>query len=91
MKNATLIAALVTAAVLLGGCSKAPDPPIAAPKPKTEAVATIAAPAAANGAEARHPGDGIAWQKGDVDAAFASAMAQNKPVFLYWGAVWCPP
>ena len=91
MKNATLIAALVTAAVLLGGCSKAPDPPIAAPKPKTEAVATLAPPAAANGAEARHPGDGIAWQKGDVDAAFASAMAQNKPVFLYWGAVWCPP
>jgi len=91
MKNATLIAALVTAAVLLGGCSKAPDPPIAAPKPKTEAVATLAPPAAANGAEARHPGDGIAWQKGDVDAAFASAKAQNKPVFLYWGAVWCPP
>ncbi len=34
---------------------------------------------------------GIAWRKGDVDKAFAEARAANKPVFLYWGAVWCPP
>ncbi len=34
---------------------------------------------------------GIAWYQGDVDAAFAAAKAANKPVFLYWGAVWCPP
>ena len=26
-----------------------------------------------------------------MDAAFATARAQNKPVFLYWGAKWCPP
>ena len=35
--------------------------------------------------------DGIAWRKDDVDAAFAAAKADNKPLFLYWGAVWCPP
>jgi len=34
---------------------------------------------------------GIAWFKGDVDAAFKSAQASNKPVLLYWGAQWCPP
>ena len=34
---------------------------------------------------------GIAWRKGDVDAAFATAKAEGKPVFLYWGAKWCPP
>ncbi|AXE33488.1 thioredoxin family protein [Chromobacterium phragmitis] len=34
---------------------------------------------------------GISWQQGDVPAAFARAQAENKPVFLYWGAVWCPP
>ncbi len=33
----------------------------------------------------------IAWFKGDVDAAFKSAQASNKPVLLYWGAQWCPP
>ncbi|OHX19105.1 thioredoxin family protein [Chromobacterium sphagni] len=34
---------------------------------------------------------GIGWQKGDVPAAFAKARSENRPVFLYWGAVWCPP
>ena len=34
---------------------------------------------------------GIAWFNGDVDAAFKSAKASNKPVLLYWGAQWCPP
>jgi len=35
--------------------------------------------------------DGIAWFEGDVDAAFAQAKRERKPLFLYWGAVWCPP
>jgi thiol-disulfide isomerase/thioredoxin len=35
--------------------------------------------------------DEVHWVKGDVEAAFASAKAQNKPVILYWGAEWCPP
>lgn len=38
---------------------------------------------------------GIDWLPGrngaEVDAAFARARAENKPLFLYWGAVWCPP
>jgi len=33
----------------------------------------------------------IQWIKGDMDNAFATAREQNKPVLLYWGAVWCPP
>lgn len=36
----------------------------------------------------------IAWRKPDganVEALFAQARKSNKPVFLYWGAVWCPP
>lgn len=49
----------------------------------------IAMPGSAHAAAA-HEG-GIAWQQGDVDAAFALAKASNKPLFLYWGAVWCPP
>ncbi|MDO8177045.1 MAG: thioredoxin fold domain-containing protein [Undibacterium sp.] len=36
--------------------------------------------------------EGINWRKdNDVDAAFALAKASHKPLFLYWGAVWCPP
>ncbi len=35
---------------------------------------------------------GIAWKlAAEVDAAFAQAKKENKPLFLYWGAVWCPP
>jgi thiol-disulfide isomerase/thioredoxin len=34
---------------------------------------------------------GIDWFAGDVNAAFAAAKLANKPVFLYWGAKWCPP
>ncbi|MGA2708393.1 MAG: thioredoxin fold domain-containing protein [Steroidobacteraceae bacterium] len=34
---------------------------------------------------------GIDWFAGDVGAAFESAKSANKPVFLYWGAKWCPP
>ena len=36
----------------------------------------------------------IAWLKpegADIAPLFAQAKAANKPVFLYWGAVWCPP
>ena len=31
------------------------------------------------------------WFKGTVEQAFAAARNQDKPIFLYWGAVWCPP
>lgn len=33
----------------------------------------------------------IEWFEGSVDEAFALAREQDKPLFLYWGAVWCPP
>ena len=33
----------------------------------------------------------IDWFDGDVDAAFALASSAGKPLFLYWGAEWCPP
>ncbi len=50
---------------------------VAAPAPVVRAAETLPA--------------GIAWHAGDVDAAFALAKKENKPLFLYWGAVWCPP
>lgn len=33
----------------------------------------------------------IDWNEGNPDAAFARAAAQGLPLFLYWGASWCPP
>lgn len=67
--------------VLMLGCSKN-DPAVA---PATNSATS---PSAAT-VQA-----GIAWVKPEgasLEAAFARAKAENKPLFLYWGAVWCPP
>jgi len=37
------------------------------------------------------PVKGIDWFEGSVEEAFAAAKESGKPVYLYWGAVWCPP
>ena len=37
------------------------------------------------------PTGAIAWHTGDLEAAFAMARARQQPLFLYWGARWCPP
>jgi thioredoxin-related protein len=74
----TIVAAALV--VALGACSQAPEPKTGAPK--------AAVGAASSGAAHTDP---IAWRKGDVDAAFVEAKSAHKPLFLYWGAVWCPP
>ena len=33
---------------------------------------------------------GIDWFDGSVEEAFAAAEREDKPLFLYWGAEWCP-
>ncbi|HEX6703934.1 MAG TPA: thioredoxin fold domain-containing protein [Albitalea sp.] len=75
---------LVAAAAILAACSKPADTP----------VAKVIVPAASAVVADAHP-EGIAWKQAasdaDVDAAFAQAKAERKPVFLYWGAKWCPP
>jgi thioredoxin-related protein len=40
------------------------------------------------------PSYNVAWKEpvnGSVSALFEQARKTNRPVFLYWGAVWCPP
>jgi len=32
----------------------------------------------------------IAWYEGTTEEAFAIAESGNQPLFLYWGASWCP-
>lgn len=60
----------------------------APPEPAPDVAAT--APASEHASVHADAAD-IAWFDGDVDAAFKSAAAANKPVLLYWGAQWCPP
>ena len=89
MRNACCLALIF----LVAACSKAPEPASTAAANARVAAQPTAASSTANaaGADSAAAETGIAWQKGDVDAAFAKARAENKPVFLYWGAVWCPP
>jgi thiol-disulfide isomerase/thioredoxin len=75
----------ICALLALAGCDRrdkdAPPPP---PEPQSTAATTTHATDS-------HLPAGIDWFDGDVDAAFAAAKAAGKPVFLYWGAEWCPP
>jgi thioredoxin-related protein len=81
MKSTARLLALLLP--LLAACSKSGE--------ESKAPAPVATPAAAEQAAESHLPPGIDWFPGDVDAAFAAAKAANKPVFLYWGAIWCPP
>ncbi|WP_298834832.1 thioredoxin family protein [uncultured Piscinibacter sp.] len=82
MDHVASIALAVLAAAALSACSKREPLPPASPP-----VASAANPAPADG--------GVAWLRAatdvEVDAAFARARAEAKPVFVYWGAKWCPP
>lgn len=73
-------AALLIAAVITG-CTKPAD--TAAPG-GTSGVATSGVATS-----------GVAWKHAtndaDIDAAFVQAKDSNLPVFVYWGAQWCPP
>jgi len=78
MAHSTRVFCLI-AACLLAACQRAEAPATVASQPAAEADAPGVQPGA------------IDWFKGDIDAAFAAAAAEHKPVFLYWGAEWCPP
>lgn len=69
--------AAVSLAAMLVACSKSEAP-----------TGTTAGAAAVKAAS-------VDWVRvntdAQVDAAFARARSENKPVFVYWGAKWCPP
>ncbi len=50
-----------------------------------------ASPFAESEKNVKTDGDGIDWFDGTIDEAFAYAKHENKPLYFYWGAVWCPP
>jgi thiol-disulfide isomerase/thioredoxin len=59
---------------------------------------TVAAPAVAAAVPthaARAPSANLPWHvvqsEAQLDAVLFKAKTDGRPVFLYWGAVWCPP
>ncbi len=72
----TILPLAIACALLAAACTKSPEPP-------AMTADTAAKPAS------------IAWVSikaaADIDSAFATAKATNKPIFLFWTAEWCPP
>ncbi|MEO8154938.1 MAG: thioredoxin family protein [Rhizobacter sp.] len=88
-----LLLVLLAGLLALAACSR---PNEAAPVAGVVAASTApSAPEPAVNPAATTTPKGIAWKPAasdaDVDAAFAQAKTEGKPVFLYWGATWCPP
>jgi len=75
---------MILYAGLMAGCDKSGKAPETA---KTESTAETR-PETTTQTKAS---PGIEWFKGSVDDAFAKAKSEHKPLFVYWGAVWCPP
>jgi thiol-disulfide isomerase/thioredoxin len=71
----------------LAACSKSPSGDSTAAAPTSDATASLAAAASADGADSKAH---VEWFEGGLDAAFAKAKADNKPVMVNWGAHWCP-
>ncbi|HEX6998997.1 MAG TPA: thioredoxin family protein [Gammaproteobacteria bacterium] len=84
MRPTTLRMLSLAAAAALVACDSARESDEVEPIPEEPRVAEPA-PAHPAGAPA-----GIAWFDGTVEQAFERARAEDKPVFLFWGAVWCP-
>ena len=94
----------MAALVGLCACGKTPEPTTAAAAgPAISALeaaasavlaATVTPEAAAAVAAGSVSGAAIAWRKprseAEVHAVFAEARQLGQPVFLYWGAAWCP-
>ena len=70
------------AAALLVGCS-ASDDQASQQEPISTATEEVTA--------SLDPAKGIDWFEGSVEEAFAEGKESGKPIYLYWGAVWCPP
>jgi thiol-disulfide isomerase/thioredoxin len=79
-------APIVMVCLIAAGCAQHTATPPAA---SAASAPTASASATASNSASVEPA--INWYSGSVESAFDAARAQNKPVFLYWGAKWCPP
>lgn len=88
----------LTVAVLLSACSRS-EPPAAAPADAmsraVDATSAVVTPAVAAAVSAGATDTGIAWRRPESEADMENILAESRstgrPVFLYWGAQWCPP
>ncbi|MFK7888595.1 MAG: thioredoxin family protein [Gammaproteobacteria bacterium] len=72
---------LATAVFALSACGQSEANSGANEAPAKETAKVVAPP----------PANKIAWYEGSLDEALVASQESGKPVFLYWGAEWCPP
>lgn len=76
MRALLLPIALLAASLVLSGCDQQPAESGSQTPPHVNALLGET--------------DGVPWFEGSLEVAFKLARAENKPVFVYWGAEWCP-
>lgn len=89
-KSPIHLASFLAAFVLLPACKRDSPTPPAAQAPPSGAPAAARAPAPSSSALSAHKVS-PPWFDGTPEQAFAKAKKDGALVFLYWGAVWCPP
>src|SRR3982751_1550263 len=88
-RTASAAVLAIAAMLALAACDKpAPTAAVAPAAPTATATPAAAPPTPAKASTVEHAEPGIAWRQaandGEVDAAFAAARSENKPVFVYW-------
>ena len=84
-KHSVWIGISLAFCVVLAGCGRSGSGEPAATSTPPPSAAT------SEGAGAAAPAKGgVEWFEGSLDAAFAKAQAEHKPVLINWTAHWCP-
>ncbi len=83
------VTSLITSLVLIAGCSSDQATDASSNEHVSDAVVPMVEKEASP--ELIQKSNNISWFGGSTDTAFEQAKRLNKPIFLYWGAEWCPP
>ncbi len=78
--NPLILATLLASVAGLVACGQSQDTAETAQEPVSQTTVVV---------EEEHKA--IEWFEGTIEEAFAQAETDNKPLFFYWGAIWCPP
>ena len=82
---------VMTSLALVPACKSDPPQPAPAVKPAPAVVSSSVAATSASVAVAADHHVSPPWFDGPPEQAFVRAKQDSSLVFLYWGAVWCPP
>jgi thioredoxin-related protein len=77
--------------IILVGCERSLEPPSTEKPGGSSSTPQTAGEVTVTGIASEPAPATIAWYPGSIEEAFSHARRSGQPLFLYWGAVWCPP